>query len=101
MVPYKQLNMIKIIFKKTFKNIKEKLYFSRRKFGKAAATEFGEEYIEQCFNQNGYESLGPETLTLREQIYVWNHAEAIACMNGTIPLNVVFAKRRIKINNFK
>ena len=48
-------------------------------FGKAVATEFGEENIEQCFNQNGYESLGPETLTLREQIYVWNHAEAIAC----------------------
>ena len=77
--------------KEKFKNIK-KIYFSRRKFGKAAATEFGEEYIEQCFNQNGYESLGPETLTLREQIYVWNHAEAIACMNGTIPLNVVFCK---------
>ena len=77
--------------KEKFKNIK-KIYFSRRKFGKAVATEFGEEYIEQCFNQNGYESLGPETLTLREQIYVWNHAEAIACMNGTIPLNVVFCK---------
>ena len=41
--------------KENFKNIK-KIYFSRRKFGKAAATEFGEEYIEQCFNQNGYES---------------------------------------------
>ena len=37
--------------KEKFKNIK-KIYFSRRKFGKAAATEFGEEYIEQCFNQN-------------------------------------------------
>ena len=79
--------------KENFKNIK-KIYFSRRKFGKAAATEFGEEYIEQCFNQNGYESLGPETLTLREQIYVWNHVEAIACMNGTIPLNVVFCKNK-------
>ena len=53
--------------KEKFKDIK-KIYFSRRNFGKAAATEFGEEYIEQCFNQNGYESLGPETLTLREQI---------------------------------
>lgn len=79
------------ILKEKFKDIK-KIYFSRRQFGKAAATEFGEEYIEQCFNQNGYESLSPETLTLREQIYVWNHAEAIACMNGTIPLNVVFCE---------
>lgn len=77
--------------KEKFKDLK-KIYFSRRQFGKAVATEFGEEYIEQCFNQNGYESLGPETLSLREQIYVWNHAEAIACMNGTIPLNVVFCK---------
>ena len=79
--------------KEKFKNI-NKIYFSRRQFGKVAATEFGEEYIEQCFNKNDYESLAPETLTLREQIYVWNHAKAIACMNGTIPLNVVFCQNK-------
>lgn len=74
-----------------YKDIK-KVYFSRRQFGKALETEFGEEYIEQCYNLNGYQSLMPETLTLREQIYVWNCAESIACVNGTIPLNVVFCQ---------
>lgn len=77
--------------KNKFENIK-KVYFSRRQFGKAMATEFGEDYIEQCFNLNGYISLMPETLSLKEQIYVWNHADKIVCMNGTIPLNVVFCQ---------
>ncbi len=79
------------LLKNKFKNIK-KIYLSRRKFGKAVSSEFGEKYIEQCFNLNGYVSLMPETLSLREQIYIWNSAESIVCVNGTIPLNVVFSK---------
>lgn len=68
----------------------DKVYFTRRKLGKAIGSEFGEEYFEKCFIENGYTSLAPETLTLEEQIYVWNHASRIACINGTIPLNVMF-----------
>lgn len=69
----------------------DKVYFTRRKLGKAINSEFGEEYFETCFIENGYTSLAPEILSLEEQIYIWNHASRIVCMNGTIPLNVMFA----------
>ena len=68
----------------------KKLYFTRRCFGKAMETELGEEIIEKIFAENGYTILAPETLSLSEQIYLWNHAETIACINGTIPLNAAF-----------
>lgn len=70
----------------------KKVYFTRKKFSKATTSEFGEDYFESCFIHNGYEAIAPETLSLEEQIYIWNHAEEIACMNGTIPLNVLFSK---------
>lgn len=70
----------------------KKVYFTRRNFSKAQNTEFGEEYFQQCFIKNGFQAIAPETLSLCEQIYVWNHAEEIVCINGTIPLNVVFCK---------
>lgn len=69
----------------------DKVYFTRRKLRKAINSEFGEEYFENYFIENGYTSLAPEILSLEEQIYVWNHASRIVCMNGTIPLNVMFA----------
>lgn len=39
-------------------------------------------------------SVAPEKLSLEEQIYIWNNADEIACINGTIPLNVVFSKNK-------
>lgn len=76
----------------------DKVYFTRKKFSKAVSSEFGEDYFETCFVKNGYVSIAPEMLSLEEQIYVWNHASEIACMNGTIPLNVMFSKNsRLKL----
>lgn len=70
---------------------KDRIYFSRRKFGKAIRSEFGEEYFESVFENNGYQILSPEEMSLKEQIYVWNNAKKIVCINGTIPLNVLFS----------
>ena len=70
----------------------KKIYFTRRVFGKAVASEFGEEYYEQCFSHNGFTILAPEKLTFEDQLYLWNHASDIACINGTIPLNVMFSR---------
>lgn len=70
----------------------KKVYFTRKKFSKAVTSEFGEDYFESCFVQNGYVAIAPETLSMEEQIYVWNHADEIACMNGTIPLNALFCQ---------
>lgn len=70
----------------------ENVYFTRRSFGKAVNSEFGEEFIESCFTQNGYTPIAPETLSLEEQIFLWNYAKKIVCINGTIPLNVIFSQ---------
>ncbi|MGN0502902.1 MAG: hypothetical protein ACI4HN_08250 [Ruminococcus sp.] len=67
------------------------VYFTRRQFSKAISSEFGEEYFETVFCNNGFVAIAPEKLTLDEQIYIWNNAEKIVCINGTIPLNVVFS----------
>ena len=72
----------------------DKVYFTRRKFAKAVCSEFGEEYFEKCFTENGYTAIAPETLRLEEQFYLWNHAKEIVCMNGTIPLNVLFSQNK-------
>lgn len=72
----------------------KKIYFTRRSFSKAVSSEFGEGYFEKLFEYNGYRVVAPETLSLDEQIWIWNHAESIACINGSIPLNVLFCKNR-------
>ncbi len=72
----------------------KKIYFTRRNFQKARSSEFGEEYVESCFLKNGYERIAPEELPLKEQIYLWNYADSIVCLNGTIPLNVIFSKKK-------
>lgn len=79
-----------------FSKVKDlkKIYFTRRSFSKAVGSEFGEEFFEELFNFNGYVSVAPETLSLEEQIYVWNNADEIVCINGTIPINVVFSKNQ-------
>lgn len=75
---------------KELKNI----YFTRVNFKKAKGTEFGEKLIIQCMNAENNRLIAPEQLTLSEQIYIWNHAEKIVCMNGTIPLNLIFSQNQ-------
>lgn len=69
----------------------KKIYFTRRCFTKAREMEFGEGFFEKLFVNNGFKSVAPERLELTEQIYIWNHAEKIVCINGSIPLNVIFS----------
>lgn len=79
-----------------FSKVKDlhKVYFTRRSFSKAVSSEFGEEYFEKLFVYNGYNAVAPETLTLEEQIYLWNNTDEIVCINGSIPLNVMFSSNK-------
>jgi len=70
----------------------EKVYLTRNAFGKARGTEFGEDMIVRWMEANGFSVLAPEVLTVREQIYLWNHAAEIVCLNGSIPMNVAFCR---------
>lgn len=71
--------------------VPEKVYFSRLAFGKARSSEVGEEYIARWLDVNGYTAVSPEKLSLRQQVQIWNKARSIACLDGTIPLNLNFS----------
>lgn len=74
-------------------NLKDvkKVYFARTAFGKAKTTEFGEENIVKWMESNGFTIVAPEKLSVRDQIYIWNHAEEIGCLDGSIPMSVAFS----------
>lgn len=69
----------------------DKVYFTRRSYGKAVSSEFGEEFFESFFKYNGYKIVAPEKLELEEQIYIWNKAKSITCINGAITQNIMFS----------
>ncbi len=72
-------------------DVPQKVYFSRRSFGKALDSEFGEEHLLQWLTVNGYTAISPEKLSLVDQVTIWNRAEQIACLDGSIPLNLNFS----------
>lgn len=72
----------------------ERVYFSRLQFGKARGSEFGEDMIAKWLRVNSYTFVQPEQLSLRDQIYIWNHAKKIVCLNGSIPINIAFSKNK-------
>ena len=69
----------------------EKVYFARTAYGEAIANEFGEETIVTWMKANGFSVVSPERLSVRDQIYVWNHAREIACLDGSIPMSIAFS----------
>ncbi len=96
------LNTFDYIAEKVMREIEEsekmeglkKIYFSRVDFEKATRTEFGEKEIAKWMEVNNYKILCPEKMTLREQIFIWNYAEEIVCLNGSIPINIMFSKNK-------
>lgn len=75
----------------------ENIYLSRKKVGDSKIKDFGEAEIEKQFLENGFVSVSPEKLSLREQISLWNKAKNIVCINGTLPLNIVFNREKINL----
>lgn len=71
-------------------NVPKKVYLSRKLL--SLKSEFGEEIIQHNFELNGFKVVFPEKLTLIEQIALFQKSEVIACLNGSIPFNLVFAK---------
>ena len=72
----------------------DKVYFARTSFGKARGSEFGEDLIVKWMEANGFAAVAPEKLSLRDQIYIWNHAKEIACLDGSIPMSLGFSGNR-------
>ena len=75
----------------------ENIYLSRKKVSDSKIKDFGEAEIEKQFATNGFVSVSPEKLSLREQISLWNKAKNVVCINGTLPLNIVFNRTKINL----
>jgi hypothetical protein len=71
----------------------KKVYLSRAEFSKGFfSKDVGQDIIDRLFAMNEWTIVFPERLTLDEQITIWNNSNKIACINGTIPLNVAFSR---------
>lgn len=77
---------------------KENIYFSRAHLHDAK--DIGEKSIESLMRSARYEILYPEELSLVEQIFYWQTAKNVACINGTIPHNCVFASKKVNLTIF-
>lgn len=77
--------------------INENIYLSRKKVKDSKIKDFGESEIENKFLENGFVSVSPEKLSLREQISLWNRTKNIVCINGTLPLNIIFTREKVNV----
>ncbi|WP_312767506.1 glycosyltransferase 61 family protein [Epilithonimonas sp.] len=75
----------------------ENIYLSRKRVKDSKVKDFGEAEIEKKFIENGFVSVSPEKLSLREQISLWNRAKNVACINGTLPLNIIFSREKLNL----
>lgn len=71
----------------------ERVYFTREAYSHGLkAKDFGLDIIKRNFANNGFVCVEPQAVTLEEQISIWNSAKAVACVNGSIPLNLLFCQ---------
>jgi len=68
----------------------QNIYLTRRQLKKAKFYDTGEKEIENVFRKNGYEIVALEKLSLKEQILMFQHAQIIVSLSGTLPHNIVF-----------
>ena len=72
------------------------IYCSRGKFKKSSKKEIGEKVIEESFNDNGFESVYFEKMSVKEQIQLINNSKIIVSISGTLPHNIVFSRGNTK-----
>lgn len=69
------------------------VYFTREAYSHGLkAKDFGLEAIKKNFAGNGFVCIEPQNLSLEEQISIWNNARTVACLNGSIPLNLLLCQ---------
>lgn len=77
----------------TIEKYKDKnIYFTRTGIKMRFPLEVGEKDIEGLFESNGYMIISPEKHSLVDQITMVRVASEIACVAGTLPHNMMFAK---------
>lgn len=72
---------------------RERIYLSRARHNARARTLDGEEAVEDVFARRGFAIVYPETLSLAEQIHLWDSARIIAGFTGSAFHTALFAER--------
>lgn len=101
-------NKFKKIFDKVAKNaldemqekdkyVGKSIYFTRRQLKRKIPLEVGERTIEKLFEDCGFQIVAPEKYSLIEQIAMVRQASKIACISGTLPHNMIFAKEKSEL----
>ncbi len=73
------------------------IYMTRLKSNGLRRTQMGEKPIERLFRKNGFKTIAPEHLSLREQVWLMKHCGHLAAVSGTLPHNILFAHDGIKV----
>jgi hypothetical protein len=73
----------------------DKVFYSRRKYG--TYRDFGDEYIEQFFSDNGYKIIHPEELSVVEKLLIVHECTHFASIIGTTTHFSLFAKESAQI----
>lgn len=76
-------------------NVDEKIYLSRSHLKNSQ--EIGEKNIEDAFRSNDFTVKYPEELSFEEQVAIFQKAKVLVGINGSIPLNSLFASEKVKI----
>ncbi len=78
-----------------------RVYLTRTGIRKKLPTELGEKSIENLCSSNGFAVVSPEKLALEEQIVAIRQAAEVACLSGTLPHTMMFAKDGAKLTIFR
>ena len=73
----------------------DKIYLSRTAL--KSHFEFGEKYIEQVFQQAGFQIIHPEQYSLEEQLYLYENCNYFASLEGSGAHNSLFCKPDTKV----
>ena len=69
----------------------EKLYLSRKHYALAKSRSYGTELLDSFFENNGFQSVYPEEISLSELIARMSAARIIGTESGTVSINLLFA----------
>lgn len=74
----------------------QKIFLTRSQLKKSTSYESGVDMLDNFFAKNGYKVISPENISLDEMVSYMDNADVIACISGTLPHNLLFAKEQAK-----
>lgn len=87
-------NLIHSNIKHVITEKSDKIFFTRSRLTKSKSMESGVDMLDDFFAKNGFKVIAPETVSLDEMVLYMDNADTIACISGTLPHNLLFAKEQ-------